>query len=147
MAASVTLDWKAYFKAFEEEHGKNPVVFEGRLLFSDGWTYSASDHAGPEWPPPADEAELRRLQVAYWRKRKQIVSSELVRLRHDIDGLRHMQSVKSIPLRQVVRYFDSDAKKRVTERQQLDLAGLESRLRWLEADAADCEAKLTELGN
>lgn len=145
-APLVRLDWRAYFKEFCELHGRDPVSYRGRLLFPDGWTYSSSDYAGPEWPPPDDPAELLAVQSSYWRRRRGIVRRERDELRLAVQSLAEMQRCKSVPLQQVVQMRDSETNQRVTSRKPLDLDGLKARLAWLEEDVAECDRHLAELG-
>ena len=92
----LSIDWKAYFKAYLERHG-DPVRWGERLLFRDGRQYSALDYAGPEYAPPADEDELARLKIEYWRRRRveckqrydelKLHHDELVQLQHQKGGI------------------------------------------------------------
>src|SRR5262245_41862310 len=79
------VDWRAYFLAFMEVHGKNPVEVNGKLLFPDGWQYSRNNHAGPEYPPPADPDQHRGLRIVYWKKRREIVETQAPELRRYCD--------------------------------------------------------------
>lgn len=143
---AVRLDWRAYFKEFCDLHGRDPVPYRGRLLFPDGWTYSSTDYAGPEWPPPDDPAELLAVQSSYWRRRRGIVRRECVTLQLAVQSLAEMQGCKSVPLQQVVQIRDSETNKLVTSRRPLDLEALKGRLTWLEEDVAECNRHLAELG-
>ncbi len=97
----VRLDWRAYWKEFSREHGDYPVKFRGVLLFRDGWTYSSSGYAGPEWPPPADETALRKLVRGYWLLRKREVRKLWWEQQTEYDGLKRLQSTRSQPLQRV----------------------------------------------
>ena len=135
------LDWRAYFRAFCEAHGGDPVAHGGRLLFQDGWQYSSTDHAGPEWPPPEDPNKLLALRRFYWQRRRQIVEAEWRKLWEAVRGLEELQGHKSAPLQ-------SQAGREGGERRAagpLDLAGLKARLSWLQDDVGWCEQKLAEL--
>lgn len=107
---SVTMDWHAYYKDFDQAHGGNPVRHGGRLLYHDGWTYSATDEQGPEWSPPADPILLRQLQVAYWTERGAIVKRELEALEQMAKGLEMLAKAKSMPLRYKIRTTDESGK-------------------------------------
>lgn len=140
----LALDWDAYFERFKEVHGE-PVRYRQRLLFQDGWTYSARDKAGPEYPPPTDARELHRLQTAYWLARLNLVTTERNFLRDTLQDLRRLQREHSLPLQHsaLIR-DDSGAAQRIT--QAIDLDELEQgRLVWLERDVVDCQTQLADL--
>lgn len=149
--ASIELDWVGYFKAFSEAHGGNPLVHGGRLLFPDGWRYSASDYAGPEWAPPDDPEAHRALLRAYWGRRKGVVNSEARQLRGDLDHLRGLQSVRKVPL-QALRYVKVTDPETGTSGYKavsgpLDLTAMEGRLAWLQDDLTECDRVLAALRN
>lgn len=142
---NIELDWVGYFKEFTIAHGGSPVPYKGRLLFQDGWTYSSTDHQGPEWPPPNNEVELRELQRAYWDYRRQVTEQEL----HDrkclqtyLDGL---QNHKSMPLVQKVRVFDDETQRTVIRSVVVDMGAIESEITWITQQLAECQSKLEEL--
>lgn len=103
------LDWKAYYRRFSEAHGGNPIVYKGRQLFRDGWTYSLNDYAGPEWPPPADPKELLTLQKVYYYTLWNRAQNELMALRSRYDAIKGLQETKSVPLQQSVEVRDNEA--------------------------------------
>lgn len=140
----VSLDWAAYWDAFQQAHGGNPIPFKGRFLFADGWTYGTKSHSGPEWPPPDDPVELRELQRAYWAARRGIVDAERHELSQRIEHLIEMQSVRTVPLQQAVRIRNEDGSVE-TIRGPLDLDAMLSRLGFLEDDVKFCDSKLEEL--
>lgn len=135
----MSLDWKAYFIEFCRVHGE-PVEHEGRLLFRDGWTYSRTDYQGPEWPPPADHAELDGLVRRYWQLRLSTVKTALENLLAKRKELTDLKAVKSLPLQQVTT--DPEGRRAY---KRLDTAGLDTRIGWLAEDVAECETRLTEL--
>jgi len=141
----VKLDWKAYYKEFRLEHGDYPVIFKGMILFRDGWMYSKTDYAGPEFPPPEDEADLKSLQLAYWNSRRQVVRLELIPLERTVDSLLQFQSAKSCRLQQKVIEFDDETQKDVTNTVELDITIFEGRLDWLRKDLEDCERNIASL--
>lgn len=141
--AAVELDWVGYFRAFSDAHGGSPLLHQGRLLFPDGWRYSSSDHAGPEWPPPEDRDARRGLLLAYWTRRKGIVHAEHLRLKDDLEHLRGMQALRRVPLHVVRRERTEDGWKTVSE--PMDLAPLEGRLAWLADDLVECDKVLAAL--
>lgn len=142
----VLVDWGAYWKKFQELHGGDPVSYKGRMLFRDGWTYSPRNVRGPEWPPPPELGQLISLVREYWNIRKNLVTVELTQLRHTMEGLRELQAVRSAPIQQMVRYFDKESKKLITECKDLDLTLFNGRIQWLEADLNDCVERLKEVG-
>lgn len=105
------LDWKAYYKRFSELHGGYPIVYKGRQLFHDGWGYSTTDYAGPEYPPPKDPVELVKLQKVYWYTRWNRAKNELLMLEQRYSALKGLQSDKSAPLQQVVTIQNEETKK------------------------------------
>lgn len=139
----IKLDWRAYFRAFCEAHGKEPVLFNGRLLFSDGWQYSSTDYRGPEWKPEDDEREY--LIRNYWERRLEIVTDEALVLQRTYEDLRTSSAGRSIPLYQSVVY--SDEGKQVRESVPLDLEAIEGRLAWLQEDRQECLRKLREVSH
>jgi len=141
---SVRLDWKAYWRRFQQEHGEPVPYGDGRLLFPDGWQYSALRYGGPEWPPPTDPEELLALQRTYWRTRLAVVTAELRGLERQVADLVELQRVKSVPLQQVLRYNATEGKAQV-ERVDLDLSALQGRIAWLRQDVTDCQAQLARL--
>lgn len=98
----VNLSWKAYYKVFSEKHGGVPILYKGRQYFRDGWSYSATDYAGPEWPPPSDPKELLTLQRVYWYTLHNRCRNELLILRRQFDHLKGLQEEKDVPLQMIV---------------------------------------------
>lgn len=138
------LDWPAYFTGFCVEHGSNPVLHGGRLLFSDGWTYSRTSHRGPEWPPPP-EPERSRLMLVYWRKRRAVVESLRSALADTLEGLRNLQAVKSAQImHRVIRRDEASGKRRI-ESVPFHPKAMEDRLEWLTEDVRECDRKVREL--
>lgn len=145
---TVNLDWRAYFNRFSRAHGGDPVQYRNRLLFRDGWTYSATDYGGPEWAPPEDLDEKRLFIVAYWTRRRQIVLFERDQLAITLRELRHAQELKSVPLQQAIRYeaLNVDGKPTMaTAVGDIDFEALQGRLDWLTLDMDQCNQKLREL--
>ena len=143
----IELDWHAYFVNFSSQHGGDPVEHGGRLLFRDAWQYSATDYAGPEYPPLESEQYRGELVRTYWTLRKDIVSEELYQLEYRVRGLRDLQSNKSLPIHQVFApYWDEDKRVMVDETiDPVDWNILESRLRWLRDDVDLCCQELERL--
>lgn len=102
----LNLDWKEYFYKFLEEHGE-PVPWDGKLLFSDGWQYSSTDYQGPEYPPPEAIATLKGLKVSYWNLFCARLSEEIKSLESKIKMLLEWQEHKSLPLQQRVPYVST----------------------------------------
>ena len=132
------IDWAEYWRAFCEEHGE-PVPFEGRLLFADGWTYSSSDHAGPEWPPPEDGGRLLFMRRSYWQQRRHMVRTELEGLRDQAENLARLQESKGLPLRGSISYSSGNGI--VVEKVQ-GPQKFADRAIWLKGDLARCEVEL-----
>lgn len=138
------LDWRAYFEAFCEAHGKWPVMWGHRLLFQDGWTYAATSHQGPEWPPPSDKFQLQALKRIYWTRRRMIVSAELEELRETLTDWRQAQAMRAVPLKQSRVEKDEEGRRVVVE--DLDFKGMQLRIDWLRKDVEECDEKLKGLG-
>lgn len=107
----VKLDWRNYYFRFSELHGGTPIIYKGRQLFQDGWGYSLEDYAGPEYPPPEDAKELRKLQIIYWYTRWNRAKNELNFVQSRASDLKNLQSAKSAPLQHVVVGEDEEGKK------------------------------------
>ena len=126
--ARVKLDWQAYFYGFLHTHGES-VKYEGRLLFRDGWGYAPDNYQGPEYTPPKDERELRRLQTAYWTIYKKRLEDELLVVSRQIDTLRDWQESRSLPLQQRIMYVDRDSNNnpvaKIGPTEDMDLSGLQ----------------------
>lgn len=145
------LDWHEYYLSFLQEH-RDPVEYKGRLLFEDGWRYSALDEAGPEWPPPEDKGELRGLKIAYQRIRRGVVRTMAHTLRTRLRAIEGLQSGKSLPLPMGYRLkpgipgiveFEINAD---GSPKRLDITAWQERLAALDRDAEDCDLRLEELG-
>ena len=102
----VELDWKAYYNAFKEKHGGWPILYKGRQYFADGWSYSATSYSGPEWPPPDDPKELKRLQAVYWTVRKERAKADLDIANQRLAMLRDLQYQKDAKLQMIVKTKD-----------------------------------------
>lgn len=147
----VHLDWKGYYKQFEEKHGEPVQLLDRdgkplRLLFADGWTYSCTDYAGPEWPPPKNEQDRARLIAEYYKIKFGLVRNEYIDLCRLISYLRDLQSAKDVPLQQIASYFDDEQNKRVIGRFEVELTPLIERREWLRKAISECEQRLTEIG-
>jgi hypothetical protein len=142
----IRLDWKAYWSAFCQLHGGNPVAFEGRWLFQDGWMYAKKDYQGPEWEAPKEKARLEYLIRSYWRLRLETVLASKRDIEINLRNLKLTQKDRSAPLVQVVKYKSDDGKL-LSRAGPIDLRALEERVQWLEQDAQQCRDKLKEVGN
>lgn len=141
----IELDWKAYFYEFCRVHGpQEPVDHGGRLLFKDGWTYSAFAYEGPEWEPPSNFDELDALVVRYWIIRRGWLEVMLSSLVLQLQKLQETIAGKSLPLRQVVVKHDA-AGKQVRESVVLTMTGLEQRIKWVRDDLCECDVRLREI--
>ena len=143
---NIELDWEEYFLAFKNLHGGDPVFLGGRLLFQDGWGYSAIQVEGPEFPPPEDQEQLRLLKLKYWKRRRSIVYDETHRLGHVLTSLKELQQAKSATLIQIKGVVGDDGLKK-PERVPLDLNTntITGRLTWLKMDLARCDEMIEEL--
>lgn len=136
----VGLDWPAYYRKFKEMHGKYPVLYQGRLLFPDGWRHAMSCE-GPEYRPPENESECKQLIRRYWQIRKSQVVRELRTLQIVVDSLREFQACKSATLqRKSVVEDDKKIKRLVVV--DLDFTDFDGRLTWLRDDIKECDEHL-----
>lgn len=146
------LDWTAYWREFQAIHGGDPLPYRGRLLFRDGWTYSATDHAGPEWAPPGDDsvhghptgeasAKLRR---EYWSGHRARIVSELSPRERRLDGLRDLARGKSAPLMIAITVTGDDGKSRAASA-PLDLMPLEARIEFLRGARDECDWEIAAI--
>lgn len=106
----VEVDWKAYYLDFEDVHGGHPMILEDqrKLLFRDGWRYNAFNHAGPEYPPPDDKQKRLDLQEKYWSMRMKIADDELWQCRGELQRLRDLRAVRSLPIKEKAGKLDDD---------------------------------------
>ena len=142
----VELDWQEYFADFCFLHGK-PVELAGRLWFPDGWSYSAFDYAGPEWGPPTERTELKRIKQQYWETRRIAVLTDLNAAAAELKTLEQAQQLRSVPLKQRVGSRGDDGKRIVTS-SAIDWEALLLRERELklEMDEVLKQLKLIEQG-
>lgn len=138
----IVLDWKAYFIEFCRVHGE-PVEHEGRLLFRDGWTYSATDYSGPEKGPPSKPEELDLLTMHYWVKRKEGIKRELLKLTHALEVYAKQQSDHSLPLQQMTSVREGE--KVLKGYTAVDLAPMKQRVKWMRTDIEECDQRLREI--
>lgn len=140
-----TLDWKAYFHKFVEAHGE-PIRFDGRLLFRDGWGY-AMNHAGPEFPPPDDPKRLKRLRRQYWDKQLAKLTSERDALNDRIKMLIDWGDRKSLPLQERRSYPIKEGSpiRKWDEPQDLDVGWLKSKLAGVDYLVSEAVEELEEL--
>lgn len=140
------IDWRASFMRFCREHGE-PIEHEGRLVFGDGWSHSATDHRGPCWPPPEDVEKLAAIRKAYWTKRLEIVTREHTVV---LDGLEAVGRVAGsrggAPLMVRGQGMPGARKAGQGEAREVDMEALRERLRWLAQAADECHRVLEELG-
>jgi len=141
--APMDLDWRAYFRSFCELHGE-PLEHRGRLIFPDGWSYSATDYRGPEWPPPEGES-LGRLLRSYWELRRAEVRRQLQLSQAQLESAEAQQRVRSAPLQRKVKVRGEDGKLGWTSG-TLDLEAARMRIDFLAGDLARCDEQLAALG-
>ncbi len=141
----INLSAKAYWLKFKEVHGGDPVPYNGRLLFQDGWTHSSTDYNGPEYPPPKDKKELQQLRVKYWQIRRACILREKRALAAQIERLERVQESKSAPLQQTSVVLDEDTGHKSLQVEDLDLEPLKGRLSWLEDDAKVCQEMISSI--
>ena len=143
-------DYQATFKAFCEQHGNNPIVHRGVLLFADGYRYSRTDYRGPEFPPPDNPAERTELLRTYWTERQRIVTHRVRLLQERRETMLRDIRARSAPFVGIIRYMARDEagnRKLVVERGPLDPSIFDGELAWLAADLAECRNRLQELSD
>ncbi len=141
----VKLDWKAYYLKFSEMHGGWPIIYKGRQLFSDGWTYSLTDYAGPEWEPPTEPKELKTLRTVYWYTRLNRAKNELLVVAARRAALKNLQENKSAPLQQVIVSKDDETGKVSRSTDGLDLRVFDHVISFLEAEVNEASKNLEQL--
>lgn len=140
------VDWRAYFKEFMGAHG-DPVKWGQRLLFRDGWQYSALDYAGPEFPPPIDLRELRQLQREYWKRRHLEVKAHYDVWKQQVDNLIQLSHQRgALPLSFRVRVYDEAKARMITTNAPLDMPLVEQRLESLKQMLVEAEEQLELIG-
>jgi hypothetical protein len=139
------LDWKAYYNQFSEKHGGTPIIYKGKQLFADGWTYSSTDYAGPEWPPSNDSKELHTMQLVYWYTRWNRAKNELMLLRNRLDAMKGLQESKDVPLQQVVVSKHQETNKTIRSTESWSPRAFEYIISFLEDEVTESDKHLTEL--
>jgi hypothetical protein len=141
---NVQYDWKAYFYAFQEEHGQG-LEYKGRLLFQDGWMYSRSDYSGPEYRPPDEPEKLKRLKRAYWLIRWNNARTELELVNTTYLAMRAQERTRSVALRVSSVMRDETGRLKRTYGEHVDWGTFEERIEYCVQELAACEAQLIML--
>lgn len=138
-------DWREYFIRFVHAHGGNEVEIGGRLVLPDGWSYSSTSYAGPEYPPPA-EPELTALLISYWTERSGIVRDELKLLKAQRQGLLEQYGNRSMPVpRQVMTGRDETTGVVQWGYDDVTTSAIDVRMDWLASDAVHCAEMVKNL--
>lgn len=137
------IDWPEYFKEFCRVHG-DPVQARGRLLFADGWTYSATDYAGPEYPPPAEPDKLLDLRRTYWEENLRIRRQWHQKAFHVYEGAKLVVKSRSAIVSRVAHREDENGK-RIRVADPIDLVELKEIVDSLAEDVKTCEQELEKL--
>lgn len=140
----IRIDWRHYFREFCALHGE-PILFKGRFLFRDGWRY-ANDYKGPIWGPAEDERELAldiiiyhklrisRLNIMRRQLRERIEETTQLLLSYTLHGIKPQY-------RKTVRATDAEGNRTTAvEHFPVTTQDDETRLRFIDADIAACEA-------
>jgi hypothetical protein len=120
-------NWQLYFYEFCEKHGR-PMQLWGVQVFPDGFTYSATDYAGPEWRPPNDPHELRKLLLGYWSKLASLCKIELKKAERELANIELTQAERAAPLQHEWGEWDAAAGCYRAKRGELDLGGFQVRV-------------------
>lgn len=149
---SFQVDWREYFRRFCQAHGgaaHPPFMKSGRLWFFDGWGYSATDWAGPEYPPPADKDELTRVKRIYWKLRRTAVRLELFKATYVMEEIERLVASHDLvpPVR--VEWWEDDESlpgggKWNQALKDIDVGEARERVRWLQDDLTVCEFKIAD---
>ena len=147
---TVKTDWKSYFNEFDKLHGKNtgPIHYGKRLLYPDGWMYANNDYRGPEWRPPSDAEELRKLKKTYWSIFHGLVTQEIRLLEDRVREIKASQQQRSAPLQAIITYLETDEEGNRKVKQKKDALNpelFEGRLIWLRGHLEDCKYNLKVL--
>ena len=141
----IEFDWIAYYQHFKESHGGNPVLYEGSLLFPDGWRYSSQRFIGPETPPPS-KTEEHRLKKEYLRIRIAQNSREQREVELQLHSFRVLQDGRSVPLFTSQEGLDDEGNPQQYS-VEIDPIIFTGRIEWLRSDVEACQQKLKELQN
>lgn len=144
---NIEIDWEQYFQDFCEKHGKYPIMYKGTYLFPDGWRYSSTDFAGPEWQPPMDEKELAELKLYYYNRRYNIIEQELAATQITLENITNLQRVKDVPLKQRILVHDEESGLVRSEVRTIDTLMIEKRIKWLVEDKNECWRMIDKLRN
>lgn len=137
------IDWPEYFKEFCRLHG-DPVQARGRLLFADGWMYSATDYAGPEYPPPVEPDKLEDLQRTFWEENLKIRRQMYQKALYVHEGAENVVNSRSAIVSRVAHREDENGKRRRVA-EPIDLVELKEIVDSLAADVKTCEQELEQL--
>lgn len=143
MSMKIDFNWRAYWEAFKERHGGNPVTHRGRALFQDGWTHALTSYRGPEWPPPEDPDKLRELQIAYWEIRSEELRQERQEIGDVYEQVDRMEQEFDAPL--FHRVTERQNGRKVTRNERVDLQGIKLRLEHVDAQLLEAGEKLSTL--
>lgn len=138
----IILDWKAYFIEFCKVH-QEPILSKGRLIFRDGWSYSATSYEGPEFPPPKDLAELDALVIEYWTVRQAQLKTRILKLQHEYKMMSDLIATRSLPPQCVV-YQEVDGKMR-RGYAPLNIEKIQQKIAWTEEDLLECANALEQI--
>lgn len=141
----IKLDWRSYFEGFCELHGK-PVDYKGRLLFPDGWTYSRTEHQGPEYPPPTDKRHLQELKRDYWQARMDKSELDLKDAERLLGTLTGQQQMRSAPLKTGVRVFDEESGRYRRGVSDVSLPSLREEVESMREEVQECQRQLKTVG-
>jgi len=140
----VEFDWDTYFQDFDQYHGGDPVVYgETRLLYRDGWMYSLTDSAGPEWKPAKEEKV--KFQIEYWETRKAETRKEYQWLQQRLKALSSFQEARSLPLKVFTYVQNEETGQKRRETIDLNLDMIQERIYWLYQNEEECIEMLNEL--
>jgi hypothetical protein len=144
---TIKINWAATWARYKQEHGPNPIVYRGRLLFEDGYRHAINDPKGPEWPPK-DENEKRELQIIYWSHYQSIITATLQQLQSRLEVLKSFNSIRSSPIQHTVSSLDNKGQT-ITYAEDFDPINnpIHARIEQLKYELDLCNSKLEKLNS
>jgi hypothetical protein len=145
LVTTVKPNWRAYFASFCDKHGPPVNYTEGRILFQDGWQYNSLSHSGPEFPPPNNLAVLYKLKHDYWLIRSRIIQEQINKGENQLRYFKHLEETRDVPVYGITRVKDEDSGQYNVTSDLVNLQQLESELKILDEELAECWSHINKL--